>query len=314
VIDHVSIQCADLAASAAFYDAVLAPLGGERIMDFGQAMGYGVPPSPEFWISQQDTGDGFRESHLAFTAADRAAVHAFFEAARGVGAEVLHEPQVWPEYHSDYYGAFVRDPDGNNVEAVCHAPVRHGTSTGTGKVVVNRAMSLDGFIAGPDDAQDWIFDFMANDAPWQKEAAAGTGAMLVGRRTVEVGERREARNDRGTESSGEGYPFYGPTFVLTHRPPETPDPDVTYLSGDIGEAVATALNAAAGKDVQVLGADVASQCLQRGLVDEIMVIVMPVLLGDGIRFSAPGLARTDLEPISSTRSGPVTILRFRVRK
>jgi dihydrofolate reductase len=80
-------------------------------------------------------------------------------------------------------------------------------SRGHGKVVVNRTMSLDGFIAGPDDAQDWIFDFISNDAPWQKETAAATGAMLVGRRTVEVGERREADNDRGTESAGEGYPF-----------------------------------------------------------------------------------------------------------
>ena len=188
------------------------------------------------------------------------------------------------------------------------------TGTGTGKVVVNRAMSLDGFIAGPGDAQDWIFDFMVNDAPWQKEAAAATGAMLVGRRTVEVGERREADQERGTESKGEGYPFSGPVFVLTHRPPDPPDPDVTYLSGDIAEAVATALDAAGGKDLQILGADVAGQCLRRGLVDEILVNVLPVLLGDGIRFSAPGMARIDLEPVSSTRSGAVTILRFRVRK
>ena len=188
------------------------------------------------------------------------------------------------------------------------------TSTGTGKVVVNRAMSLDGFIAGPGDAQDWIFDFVANDAPWQKEAAAATGAMLVGRRTVEAGERMEANNNRGTESRGEGYPFYGPVFVLTHRPPEPPDPDVTYLAGDIGEAVATALKAAGGKDLQILGADVASQCLQRGLVDEIQVNVLPVLLGDGIRFSAPGLARIDLEPVSNAQAGAVTVLRFRVRK
>ena len=185
----------------------------------------------------------------------------------------------------------------------------------SGKVVVNRAMSLDGFIAGPGDAQDWIFDFMANDAPWQKEAAAATGAMLIGRRTVEVGERMEASSDRGTESSGEGYPFYGPMFVLTHRPPDPPDPDVTYLTGDIGEAIATALKAAGGKGLQILGADVAGQCLQRGLVDEILVNVLPVLLGDGIRFfSAPGLARIDLEPVSSTQAGAVTILRFRVRK
>jgi catechol 2,3-dioxygenase-like lactoylglutathione lyase family enzyme len=111
-----------MAASSAFYDAVLAPLGGERVMDFGVAIGYGVPPAPDFWIGQQTTGNGFRESHLAFSAADRSAVRAFFDAAVGAGAEVLHEPRVWPEYHPNYYGAFIRDPDGNNVEAVCHAP------------------------------------------------------------------------------------------------------------------------------------------------------------------------------------------------
>ncbi len=122
MLDHVSMQCADISASAAFYDAVLAPLGGERIMDFGEAIGYGAPPHPDFWISQQATGDGFRESHIAFTAADRAMVRAFFDAAVAAGAEVLHEPRVWPEYHASYYGAFVRDPDGNNVEAVSHGP------------------------------------------------------------------------------------------------------------------------------------------------------------------------------------------------
>jgi catechol 2,3-dioxygenase-like lactoylglutathione lyase family enzyme len=122
VLDHVGMQCVDIAASAAFYDAVLAPLGAERIMDFGKAIGYGIPPHPDFWISQQATGDGFRESHLAFTAADRATVRAFFDAAVAAGAEVLHGPRLWPEYHASYYGAFVRDPDGNNVEAVSHGP------------------------------------------------------------------------------------------------------------------------------------------------------------------------------------------------
>ena len=78
-------------------------------------------------------------------------------------------------------------------------------------------------------------------------------------------------------------------FVLTHKPPDPPDPEVTFLSGDIGEAVATALDAADGKNLEILGADVAGQCLRRGLVDEILVYVMPVLLGDGIRFSPPGL-------------------------
>ncbi len=122
MLDHISIQCADAGASAAFYDTVLAPLGGVRIMEFEGVIGYGVPPMPTFWIGPQQTGEGFRESHIAFQAPDRAAVRAFFAAARGVGAEVLHEPRVWPEYHPNYYGAFVRDPDGNNVEAVCHTP------------------------------------------------------------------------------------------------------------------------------------------------------------------------------------------------
>jgi len=120
MLDHLSVQCADLDASAAFYDAALAPLGGQRIMEFGDAIGYGVPPRPDFWIGRQATGEGFRESHIAFTAPDRSSVRAFFDAAVAQGAEVLHEPQVWPEYHATYYGAFVRDPDGNNVEAVCH--------------------------------------------------------------------------------------------------------------------------------------------------------------------------------------------------
>jgi catechol 2,3-dioxygenase-like lactoylglutathione lyase family enzyme len=122
MIDHFGFQCTDMAASAAFYDAVLEPLGGKRIMDFGMAIGYGTEDKPDFWIGGQQTGQGFRESHIAFTAPNRAAVRAFFSAATRLGAEVLHEPRLWPEYHDTYYGAFVRDPDGNNVEAVCHLP------------------------------------------------------------------------------------------------------------------------------------------------------------------------------------------------
>jgi dihydrofolate reductase len=103
-------------------------------------------------------------------------------------------------------------------------------------------------------------------------------------------------------------------FVLTHRPPDPADTEVKLLPGDIWEAVATARSAAGGTKQEVLGADVAGQCLRRGLVDEILVYLMPVLLGDGIRFSPLGVPRTDLEPVSSTRSGDVAILRFRVRK
>jgi catechol 2,3-dioxygenase-like lactoylglutathione lyase family enzyme len=81
-----------------------------------------VASRPEFWIGPQTTGEGFRESHIAFAATDRAGVRAFFDAAVANGAVVLNAPRLWPEYHPDYYGAFVRDPDGNNVEAVCHSP------------------------------------------------------------------------------------------------------------------------------------------------------------------------------------------------
>ncbi len=122
MIDHVGVQCADLRASGNFYDTVLAPLGVSRLMDFGVAIGYGTDDKPDFWISAFDSGEGFRESHLAFNAPNRSSVLAFFAAAQALGTEVLHEPRVWPEYHPGYFGAFVRDPDGNNVEAVCHMP------------------------------------------------------------------------------------------------------------------------------------------------------------------------------------------------
>jgi catechol 2,3-dioxygenase-like lactoylglutathione lyase family enzyme len=119
MIDHVSIQCSDLAASAAFYDTVLATLGGRRIFDREEGIGYGVD-FPTFWLGAHRTGQGFRESHLAFRSPSRESVDAFRDAAVSVGSVVLHEPRVWPEYHPGYYGVFVRDPDGNNVEAVHH--------------------------------------------------------------------------------------------------------------------------------------------------------------------------------------------------
>jgi catechol 2,3-dioxygenase-like lactoylglutathione lyase family enzyme len=121
MLDHLSIQCEDVAAAAAFYDAVLAPLGGKRILEFGDVIGYGTE-FPDFWIGPVNTGEAAREVHIAFTAPDRATVDKFRDVAASRGAEILHEPRVWPEYHPNYYGAFVRDPDGNNVEAVCHAP------------------------------------------------------------------------------------------------------------------------------------------------------------------------------------------------
>ena len=119
MIDHLGINCADLAASAAFYDRVLGTLGHVRLMDFGVAIGYGTD-KPDFWLSTFDGIGPNREVHVAFAAADVASVRAFHAAALELGAESLHEPRRWPEYHDRYFGGFVRDPDGNNVEAVCH--------------------------------------------------------------------------------------------------------------------------------------------------------------------------------------------------
>ena len=119
MLDHISIQCTDLERSKAFYDAVLATIGGTRILDFGEDIGYGTE-FPCFWLGPHRSGEGFRETHIAFRAPSREAVLAFQQAAVDTGAEVLHEARVWPEYHPGYFGAFVRDPDGNNVEAVHH--------------------------------------------------------------------------------------------------------------------------------------------------------------------------------------------------
>jgi dihydrofolate reductase len=178
----------------------------------------------------------------------------------------------------------------------------------SGKVVVNRCMSLDGYIAGPGDLMDWgdgrpLADFVAPED--FAAVAAATGAMLVGRRTWDVGERMKVEDPDSID-----YPFTGPMFLLTHRPLDPPAPGVTVLAGDIREAVATASAAAGEKDLEILGADVARQCLEEGLVDEVLVYLLPVLLGGGVRFAAP---RTVLEPVSSTRSGDATMIRFRVR-
>ena len=178
---------------------------------------------------------------------------------------------------------------------------------GTGKVVVNRAMSLDGFIAGPGDDVSWIGELAPSAVA--AEVAKATGAMLVGRRTWDVGERIKAE-----EPVSSDYPFIGPTFVLTHRPLDRSVPGVTVLSGDITEAVATALAAAGGKDLEILGADVAAQALRNGLVDQILVYLLPVVLGGGVPFSASDSVRVGLEPISSERAGAATCFRSRVRK
>jgi catechol 2,3-dioxygenase-like lactoylglutathione lyase family enzyme len=120
VLDHISIQCADPAASKAFYEKVLAPLGARALLSFGDVHGIGTE-LPSFWLGPVgDAGAPHKDIHICFSAASREQVDEFVEAARAEGVEVLHEPRVWPEYHPGYYGGFVRDLDGNNIEALHH--------------------------------------------------------------------------------------------------------------------------------------------------------------------------------------------------
>lgn len=123
MIDHFGINCTDFTKASEFYDTVLGVLGYSRQMDYGVAIGYGSEGKPDFWIADASAGEAGgpnREIHVAFHAADTVAVQAFYDAALKLGAESLHAPRLWPEYHPGYFGAFVRDPDGNNVEAVFH--------------------------------------------------------------------------------------------------------------------------------------------------------------------------------------------------
>jgi catechol 2,3-dioxygenase-like lactoylglutathione lyase family enzyme len=121
MIDHISLQVTDVPAAKAFYEAVLAPLGISPGHNDGGAVGFFGPSPGSFWISPAQRTDD-REVHIAFRAGSRDEVHAFHAAAVALGAEVLHAPRVFPEYHTDYFAAFARDLDGHNIEAVCHVP------------------------------------------------------------------------------------------------------------------------------------------------------------------------------------------------
>jgi len=120
MIDHTGVSVSDVAKSKTFYRAALAPLGYSLLMEFEQFAGFGVAPKPDFWI-----GQGVPNAppvHVAFRADTRAQVDAFHRAAMAAGGRDNGPPGLRPHYHDNYYGAFVLDPDGHNVEAVCHTP------------------------------------------------------------------------------------------------------------------------------------------------------------------------------------------------
>jgi dihydrofolate reductase len=178
------------------------------------------------------------------------------------------------------------------------------------KVLWHTMMTLDGFIAGPDDDMQWAFDVDGGAGGTVDEVVRSTGALLVGRRTQDVEDR--------LQPGFYGGAFRGPFFVLRHDPPAEP-PVVKGVTGrfvDVGieEAVRLAKEAAGGADVVVLGANVARQCLEAGLLDEIIVHVAPVLVGDGVRFlERVGGSAVKLTPISAAQEGETTVLRYSVR-
>ncbi|MBN9307584.1 MAG: glyoxalase [Devosia sp. 67-54] len=116
-VDHIGLNAGDFAKSKAFYAAALAPLGLKILNDFGDVVGMGAD-FPFLWISAGNPG----HVHLAFRADSRKLVDEFYAAAIAAGGKDNGKPGLRPEYHQNYYGAFVLDPDGHNIEAVCHAP------------------------------------------------------------------------------------------------------------------------------------------------------------------------------------------------
>ena len=120
MIDHITLHVTDIAKSRAFYTQALAPLGYALVMDFGHACGLGVKGKPDFWLAGGVATEP--QFHVAFHAANRAAVDTFYAAAIAAGATDNGAPGLRPQYHPNYYGAFVLDPDGQNIEAVCHVP------------------------------------------------------------------------------------------------------------------------------------------------------------------------------------------------
>ena len=119
MLDHIVISVSDLEASKAFYEHALAPLGISTQLEFPGALGLGKSGKPAFWLRP---GGGAEPVHVAFSAPDRATVDAFHEAALAAGGSDNGGPGLREIYHPTYYGAFVLDPDGHNIEAVCHGP------------------------------------------------------------------------------------------------------------------------------------------------------------------------------------------------
>ena len=170
------------------------------------------------------------------------------------------------------------------------------------------AMSLDGFIAGPGGDVSWMADHLGPN-PVVDQLIAQTGAILVGNRTFGGDDPYQGQEGEG-EVFGGGWD--GPQIVLTHRPPDERRPGVTFV-GDIETAISESRVAAGDKYVNVLGASVAAQCLAAGVLDEVLVSVTPVFLGDGTRlFEHPGGKTVRLKQINVSHTRQITNLWYRI--
>ena len=173
------------------------------------------------------------------------------------------------------------------------------------KVLWHISMSLDGFIAGPGDDMGWLSDYFGPNLT-ADEAVSQIGALLIGARTY--------RDAKTVEGKVYGGAWTGPQFVLTHAAPDTAAPGFIFVGGDIGKVVRSVKAAAGDKYVAILGASTAKQVLDAGLLDEILIHIAPVLLGDGVRlFDHPGGTNVKLEQIGLTQSPKVVNLWLRVK-
>jgi dihydrofolate reductase len=176
-----------------------------------------------------------------------------------------------------------------------------------GKVLYSATMSLDGFIAGPGGDMSWLRPHLGPN-PLADALVPDIGALFIGNRTF-----RGDDPNRGTDQEGAfGGTWAGPSFVLTHDEPREQQPDVTFVS-DLASGLAAARAAAGDRYVNVLGAEVARQCLEVGELDEVLTIIAPVLLGDGTRlFQHPGGRTVQLERVRVSEVPHATNLWWRV--
>jgi dihydrofolate reductase len=175
--------------------------------------------------------------------------------------------------------------------------------------ISHHTISLDGFIAGPDDSMDWAFAY-GEPTSLGEETMRRIGAIVAGRRWYELAMERWD----GVDGIYHGE-WDGNVFVLTHRPGEDADPRISFVSGGIEEAVGAAQESAGDKDVGIFGGSLTRQCLDAGLLDEVVLHLAPVLLGSGVRlFGARGGGQIELERVSVGEADRLTDLRFRIRR